>query len=186
MSEPDSKLFADHVAALADRYANALADTGFDAVLLGAGTESLHFLDDQGPAFKPNPHLQQWFPAEHQPAACLLVRPSAMPVAVVCQPDDYWHAPPAPPASPWADEIEIRVVSKPDAVNAALPELPARLALIAPPGQFEGGPRRRAESGGPDRSPALRTRGQNRLGGGAVARGHSRRRGRPPRRKTGL
>ena len=138
MSNADGSIYADHLATLRERYDAALAATGYDAIIIGAGRDSLYFQDDQGPAFQPNPQLQQWFPATNHPGACLHYRPGDQPVAVVCQPEDYWHIPPDPPGAPWADHIDMRVVPKPDEIAGALPESAGKVALVGPENQWNG------------------------------------------------
>ena len=113
-----------HLRILEGRYTAALEQAGFDAVLLGAGVEQMHFLDDQGPAFRSNPMLLQWLPLLDHPGALLLFRPGNEPLVVVVSDDDYWHLPPQLPPSPWSDALEIRVAADTKAALAALGTLP--------------------------------------------------------------
>lgn len=128
--------YQDHLRILGRRYTDALEQAGFDAVVLGAGLEQMHFLDDQGPVFRANPMLVQWLPLLSHPGALLLFRPGSEPLVVVVSDDDYWHLPPQLPPSPWRDAIEIRVATDPAAGLAALGELPARTALVGPPAHW--------------------------------------------------
>ena len=59
--------FQAHLRVLEQRYAAALEQAGFDAVVLAAGLAETHFLDDQGPVFRANPMLLQWLPLLDHP-----------------------------------------------------------------------------------------------------------------------
>ena len=128
--------YLDHLRVLEQRYAAALEQAGFEAVLLGAGIEQMHFLDDQGPAFRANPMLMQWLPLPNHPGGLLLFRPGSKPLVVIVSDDDYWHLPPQLPPSPWRDALEIRVAADPHAALAALGKLPSRTALVGPPAHW--------------------------------------------------
>jgi Xaa-Pro dipeptidase len=121
-----------HLATVQERYDAALAATGYDAVLIGAGITRLQFMDDQQAPFRANPQLLQWLPLTAHPDACLLYQPGRQPLAVVVRPATYWEEPPAAPGAPWADGIELRIVAQSKAVPAALGTLPQRLAVLAP------------------------------------------------------
>jgi len=136
MRETGDDALAQHLATLQERYAAALAASGYDALILGAGCEEHYFLDDQGPPFRPNPCLAQWFPAAAHPGACLAWRPGEHPVAVLLQIEDYWRLPPEPPGTPWDRHIEFRFVREPDEIESALPAWPGRVARVGPPGQW--------------------------------------------------
>jgi Xaa-Pro dipeptidase len=129
--------YQDHLRILEQRYTAALEQAGFDAVLLGAGIVEMHFLDDQSPAFRPNPMLTQWLPLLNHPGALLLFRPGSDALVVVVSDDDYWHLPPQVPPSPWRDALEIRVAADHRAALAALGELPPHTALLGPAAQWE-------------------------------------------------
>jgi len=133
---PTLKDYQEHLRTLEHRYAAVLERAGFDAVVLGAGIEQVHFLDDQGPVFRANPMLTQWLPLLSHPGALLIYRPGSDPLVVIVSDDDFWHLPPQLPGSPWRDALEIRVAADPAAAVAALGDLPARTALIGPPAHW--------------------------------------------------
>lgn len=102
----DQPSFGDHLSTLGARWDEALDATGFATAVVAAGANQNYFLDDQGPAYKPNPHFAQWFPSAATEHCELLVRPGREPLLLFYQPDDYWHLPPSVPS--WAqDKFEI-------------------------------------------------------------------------------
>lgn len=104
MQEPtllEQPLFSDHLQILGSRWEEAMDATGYSSAVIAAGANQNYFLDDQGPAYRPNPHFAQWFPGAGTEHCELLVRPGAEPLLLFYQPDDYWHLPPRVP--PWAE-----------------------------------------------------------------------------------
>ena len=131
-----TELYPAHFAAIAERFCAALADTGYDAIVIGAGVEIMRFLDDQPHPFIANPHLVQWLPLNAHPESALIYRPETRPRLIVYQPDDYWYQPPTLPGEPWARHFDIVPAGKLDAVHAELNELPERTAFIGDPAQW--------------------------------------------------
>jgi Xaa-Pro dipeptidase len=87
-----------HLEVLQQRWSDALATTGHALAMVSAGAPANHFLDDQHPAFRANPHLQQWLPGQAEAHALLLIVPG-QPARLYCHaPTDFWHLPPEPPA----------------------------------------------------------------------------------------
>ena len=128
----DPALYRAHLQTLSQRYSSALAATGYDAVLIGAGILQNRFLDDQAIAFRSNPQLLQWLPLAEEPGAMLLFRPGIPPLTVVIRTKDYWHQAPPLPGPPWSEAIELRIAADGKAAVAALETLPGRLALLGP------------------------------------------------------
>jgi Xaa-Pro dipeptidase len=114
LSKTISEGYKKHVSELQKHWENALEAEGFDAALIHAGSKLVSFLDDYEYSFRCNPHLQWWAPLSHNHDCALLIRPGHKPKLFYYQPDDYWHAPPADPASWWADEFEIVIVGEED------------------------------------------------------------------------
>lgn len=129
-SPAPSALYASHLAALMARADSALANAGFDALLIHSGSLRYHFLDDRPYPYKPNPHFKHWLPLTRHPDCWIAYRPGHQPVLVYHQPEDYWHEVPAPPAGYWVEHFDVRVVSD---VRDAPAHLPAglRCAVIA-------------------------------------------------------
>ena len=128
-----SSLFASHLATVVRRSADALAKTGYDALLVHAGTPPLVFLDDYHLAFKPHAPFKVWAPLLDAPDSFVYFVPGKKPVLLVHQPVDYWHKSPELPNTYWSGGFEI--VSCPDraAARAALPHDLSKTAFIGQP-----------------------------------------------------
>lgn len=124
-----SALYADHLAEQQRRSEHALQRGGFDALVIASGIEKFAFLDDRPYVFQPNPHFKLWAPLVQHPDSWLVIRPGHKPRLVYCQPEDYWHVPPAAPSGFWVEHFELIIVRR---AEDALPHLqvPGRLAVI--------------------------------------------------------
>ena len=109
-----------HVEMVQGHWEQALAEEGFDAVLIHAGSKLLSFLDDYEYPFRCNPHLLWWAPLLSQHDSALWVRPGRKPKLYYYQPDDYWHTPPADPESWWAVHFDVEVVRDVNAWKQAI------------------------------------------------------------------
>lgn len=128
-----SSLFAAHLANVEKRSADALAKTGYDALLVHAGTPPLIFLDDHHLPFRAHAPFKVWAPLIDAPDSFVYFVPGKKPVLLVHQPVDYWHKSPELPNTYWSHGFEI--VSCPDraAARAALPRDLSRTAFIGLP-----------------------------------------------------
>lgn len=126
-------LFATHLATVMKRSADALAKTGYDALLVHAGTPPLIFLDDHHLPFKAHAPFKVWAPLADAPDSFVHFVPGRKPVLLLHQPADYWHKSPELPRTYWSGGFEI--VSCPDraAARAALPRDLSRTAFIGAP-----------------------------------------------------
>ncbi len=106
----DENLFGQHLDQITGNWQEALAFAGLDAAIITAGEPRNHFLDDQAPAWKLNPHFLQWCPSETAAGSALLIRPGERPVLYFLRPDDYWHQPPEVPL--WAADFEVLTFSE--------------------------------------------------------------------------
>ena len=104
-------LYPEHFAIIRRRFEGALAECGFDAIVIGAGVHVMRFLDDQPHPFSANPHLVLWLPLLAHPGSSLIFRPGERPRLVIFQADDYWHKPPTPPGAPWAEHFDMEIVA---------------------------------------------------------------------------
>lgn len=129
MSNSDA-LYADHLAVLKSRADSALAEAGFDALLIHSGRERYQFLDDRPYPYIVNPHFKHWLPLTRHPECWIAYRPGHTPILVYHQPDDYWHEVPAPPAGAWVEHFDIRLIRDPQDAAQHLPE-GLRCAVIA-------------------------------------------------------
>ncbi|HTU67680.1 MAG TPA: Xaa-Pro dipeptidase [Steroidobacteraceae bacterium] len=132
---PDSwsALFAHHLRAVERRSAEALARTGYEALLVHAGTPPLVFLDDFHLPFKAHAPFKVWAPLIDAPDSFVYYAPGKKPLLLVHQPVDYWHKSPELPDTYWSRQFEI--VSCPDraAARAALPRDLSRTAFVGVP-----------------------------------------------------
>ena len=127
-------LFADHVAAVAERHDHALEKAGAGHAVIYSGNPKLAFLDDYNHPFKANPHFVSWAPLTRLPFSYIVYTPTETPVLVYFQPHDYWHVVPGEPAGYWTSEFDIHLVHEIDEVAAHLPTAREKCILI---GEFD-------------------------------------------------
>ena len=121
VSESITRHYADHLERQQRVWEEAMAQEGYDSVIVHAGSAIEAFLDDYHYPFRPNPHFLAWLPLLQHEESVLIVRPGFKPVLYYYQPDDYWHLPPADPESWWADHFEVRVVREPGTWHQGVP-----------------------------------------------------------------
>lgn len=124
-----NSLYAAHLAEQQARTEHALQRGGYDALLIASGIEKFAFLDDRPYVFQTNPHFKLWVPLVQHPDSWLVIRPGHKPRLVYCQPEDYWHVPPAAPSGFWVEHFELIVVRRPEDARQHL-QVPGRLAII--------------------------------------------------------
>lgn len=111
-----AKLYEQHVADLSRRYAEVLASSGFDAVVLHSGSANLRTIyDDQYWPLRPTPHFQHWLPLT-QPDCALIVAQGAKPKLVWPKWTSIWEQPPTPESDHFTRVLEIE---RPGSVDAA-------------------------------------------------------------------
>ena len=129
------ELFATHLAMVMDRSAKALAATGYEALLVHAGTPPLIFLDDHHLPFRVQAPFKVWAPLTDAPDSFVFFSPGRKPLLLVHQPVDYWHQSPTLPVAYWTREFEIVSVASREAARQALPRDLSRAAFIGAPFQ---------------------------------------------------
>ena len=112
-------LYQVHVAERQRTTERALAETGFDRLLLHSGVPHTYFADDNDAPFHPTPHFAHWAPVEG-PGHVLEVRPGKKPRLVRYQPRDFWYEPPHPAPDFVAAVIDVVETETPDAMWAAV------------------------------------------------------------------
>ena len=100
VTHPDA-LFPAHLDELARRADRALEGSGCDSLVLAAGSMLMQFQDDQPYPFKATAHFRSWAPLLDAPGSYVVHRPGRRPTLLFCQPEDYWHQPPALPTETW-------------------------------------------------------------------------------------
>ena len=128
-----STLFGAHLRAVMQRSDAALAKTGYQALLIHAGTPPLIFLDDHHLPFKAHAPFKVWAPLSDAPDSFVYYAPGKKPLLLVNQPVDYWHKSPELPDTYWSGEFEIVSCADRAAARAALPRDLSRTAFIGQP-----------------------------------------------------
>ncbi len=113
--------YANHLGEMMRRADAALEAGQADHLLIAAGVEKFHFLDDRPYSFAPNPLFKQWLPLTHHPDCWLSYTPGKRPVLIYHQPEDFWHLPPADPQGDWVQHFDIRVIRSPCEATKHLP-----------------------------------------------------------------
>jgi Xaa-Pro dipeptidase len=99
-------LFHAHIAERQRTTLAALAETGYDALVISSGQVYTHFADDQDAPFHPTPHFAHWCPMAG-PHHVLLIRPGHRPKLIRYAPEDFWYEQ-LPLGNPfWAAAFEI-------------------------------------------------------------------------------
>ncbi len=132
MTQELAQLYAEHVKTVCARATRALELGGFDHLLIPSGILTYRFLDDRPYPFAVNAQFKAWLPLTQHPDCWISFTPGQKPVLVYCQPDDYWHIPPAPPSGFWVEHFDIRPISEPADARDHLPKS-GRLAIIGEP-----------------------------------------------------
>ena len=123
-----TRLYQDHVDGLGRHYGEALAETGYDAVVLHSGTPKKRSLfDDQFWPVRMTPHFQHWLPLVCTHSA-VVVEAGKKPKLVWMSELDFWEAPPKPETDHFWSSFEVVEVASPAAVKDQLPS--GRLAFI--------------------------------------------------------
>jgi Xaa-Pro dipeptidase len=138
MGKPDlGELYSDHLREVSARADRALAETGFEGLIVGSGSQRYYYLDDSTYPFRPNPRYRAWLP-DASPDCFILYRPGSRPRLVFHQPDDYWYLPPSLPEGYWVDSFELEVVRSPSELRGKV-GAGGRWAVLAEPGPVTEG-----------------------------------------------
>lgn len=131
MSDPKLlSLQAEHLSELRCRYESALAEHGYDGLLIASGAAPGRYGDDQSWTFHGYGPFVHWTGLTRQEHSWLWLRPGQKPVLWLYQPVDFWHATPSLPDEPWLQQFEVHCVQAPDAPQLTAP---GHLAVIGDP-----------------------------------------------------
>ena len=125
--------FAEHLENVKKRSASALETTGFDALLVHAGTPPLLFLDDHHLPFRVQAPFKVWAPLSDAPDSFVFFTPGKKPRLLINQPVDYWHKSPETPNDYWTGAFDIVSCADRAAARQALPKDLSRTAFIGAP-----------------------------------------------------
>jgi len=116
------RLYAAHVAELDERYADVLAATGYDAVVIHSGSlKKRSEFDDQYWTLRATPHFQHWVPLA-QPDCAMVLVPGRKPLLAWTRNDSIWENPPAPETDHFTKgALDVREPKNAGAVSELLP-----------------------------------------------------------------
>jgi Xaa-Pro dipeptidase len=130
MDDRLARLYPAHVATMKERHDRALAESGFDRVVIFGGYEHAIFLDDQPYPFKVNPHFKSWVPVLDNPNCFVVYEPASKPVLVFYQPVDYWYKPAERPTAYWTSEFDLQLIPSVEKAQALVSANGGRTAWI--------------------------------------------------------
>lgn len=103
-------IYIQHLELVCDQLDLALAETGFDSLLVYSGQAPLRYRDDLHYPFRCNAQFR-WLVPEAYAHSWILYVPGSAPQLLLYQADDYWHSQPSLPQTFWSDQLEIRAYS---------------------------------------------------------------------------
>ncbi len=106
-------LYARHIEDRSAVLERLIGELGYDTLLIHSGRPEMRLFDDQAPPFRAHAAFVTWVPLPFAEDCLFEIRAGRKPRLWFCQPRDYWHLAPEPPASWWADALDVEVV--PDA-----------------------------------------------------------------------
>lgn len=130
MTADFTSTYPGHIETIRDRFDRALAETGYDSVVIYSGGLREHFLDDSTAPFRVNPHFNTWLPVVDNPYCFIIYRPGKLPVLLFHRPNDFWHKPPETPNGYWVEHFDIRPIAAAEDARSYLPRNAARTAFI--------------------------------------------------------
>lgn len=130
MTQELAALYHDHLKHVRERTDAALAETGFDHLVIAAGALHIAFLDDNSYPFRVNPHFKWWVPIVDNPNCHIIYTPGKKPKLVYYQPIDYWYKPAGAPSGFSVDEFDIHPIGDAEHAKEHLPRS-GNVAVIA-------------------------------------------------------
>lgn len=130
---PDDALLSlqtDHLKELQARYESALAEHGYDSLLIASGAAPYRYGDDQAWHFQGYGPFLHWTGLAGREHCWLWIRAGHKPVLWLFEPVDFWHANSPLAEEPWRQFIEVRSSASPE---APLLDDPESLAVIGDP-----------------------------------------------------
>jgi Xaa-Pro dipeptidase len=113
MPTHNALLYTRHIEKRSSQTDEILSELGYDTVLIHSGTPEMYLFDDQHPPFRAHAPFSAWIPQPRTPDCLLELRVGRKPRLWFCQPEDFWHLPPDPPAQWWADALDVETVASP-------------------------------------------------------------------------
>jgi Xaa-Pro dipeptidase len=123
-------LYKDHVRTIEARYAAALTEAGFDAVVVHSGTPKKRSdFDDQYFPLRPTPEFHLWAPLME--ADCFVVFETGKKTMLVwpeCK--SFWERPAPPEATHFMDALDVKRIDEPDVAGMARARGQNRVAWV--------------------------------------------------------
>jgi Xaa-Pro dipeptidase len=138
MNERLAQLYPQHLQTVKQRHDTALAETGYDHVIVFGGELKYAFLDDNFYPFRVNPHFKAWVPVVINPNCFIVYTPGETPRLVYHQPVDYWYKPASAPSGYWVEHFDVHVVKEPSEAKQFFPKT-GKTAFIGEPSELHGG-----------------------------------------------
>src|SRR5690554_4114401 len=110
MPKPDALLYARHLEQRCARIDGILAELGYDGLLIHSGRPEDRLFDDQHPPYRAHAPFVALAPLPFAVDSLLELRTGRKPRLWHCQPDDFWHMPPEPPADWLSDSLDVEIV----------------------------------------------------------------------------
>lgn len=137
MNDRFAALYPSHLQTVKERHDKALAENGYDHVIIFGGEIHIQFLDDTFYPFKVNPHFKAWVPIVDNPHCFIVYSPGKTPRLVYYQPIDYWYKPAAAPEGYWVDHFDISVIGSPEEARQHFPSS-GHTAFVGEPSGLHG------------------------------------------------
>jgi Xaa-Pro dipeptidase len=122
--------FGAHIGAVCRRSAQALSASGYDGLLVYAGSPLPVFEDDRTYPFKANAPFKVWVPLPEAPGSFLWFEPGSTPRLIIERAEDYWHKSADLPEGYWVRHFDVRTATDRAAARALLPSDLSRAAYI--------------------------------------------------------
>src|SRR5687768_13189439 len=107
-------LYEEHVRILEAGYAKALADSGFDAVVVHSGSpKKRSAFDDQYFPHRATPEFMHWVPI-NDPHCAIVVEPGKKTVLVWPEVRDFWERPALPESMHFMHALDVRRAARPE------------------------------------------------------------------------
>ncbi|WP_028670368.1 Xaa-Pro dipeptidase [Saccharospirillum impatiens] len=121
--------YSRHLATLMERYQQALEATGYDQVVISAGSLVMVAEDDRAYPFTPRAYAQQWLPYDVLPDTFIVFTPGDKPRLLWPARQDFWHITPTEPTGDWTGMWHLQPATR---LDDWLPSLTGRTAWIGP------------------------------------------------------
>ncbi|MEX2320493.1 MAG: Xaa-Pro dipeptidase, partial [Saccharospirillum sp.] len=90
----NTQRYSRHLATLMERFERALSQTGFDQVVISAGSPVIVAEDDRAYPYTPRAYAQQWLPYDVLPDTFIIFKPGDTPRLLWPARQDFWHISP--------------------------------------------------------------------------------------------